>query len=372
MKGVSLCTEIIYTFRTHLHAIFVQKNSLQYPDILRNFLNKSDANLSTNCTNYFDTAPKRTIMQKGFERKIIVSLAVLAVFGFFCFFREEAFDGYVGRADSAKQAGDEGEALENLIFANALDEKNRDVGISVKRAEVFYGRGDYAAAERELTQALQSDDGDSALYEFLGKVKNAEGDYAQAEKYYSGAFEIKANARLAIERAKNLVRGGKSSEAELVLQKTSGEDAAYYFGLIKANEGGYSAEDFEKIRNGKYKSNIALVEKFFKSEDDRAGSDYDLVSRADLFRKIGEEELVFANLDIVLARNGKYRDAYLVEGKTLTAAGKYDRALESFEKCLVLDSDNAEAIFYLGKIYEAAGDSEKAKAYGARYGSLSG
>lgn len=311
-------------------------------------------------------------MKKGLPRKIIVSLAVLAVFGFFCFFRGEVFDGYVGRANSAKQAGDEGAALENLIFANALDEKSRDAGILVKRAEIFYARGDYAAAEQELTQALRSDDRNSALYEFLGKIKNAEGDYAQAEKYYSRAFEIKPTAPLAIERAKNLVRGGRFAEAQVALKKTSGEDAIYYLGLIKANEGGYAAEDFDKIRNGKYKSNIVLVEIFFKSEVSRAESDYNLVSRADFFRKIGEEDLVFANLDIVLARNGKYRDAYLVAGKTLAAVGNYDRARESFEKCLALDTDNAEVIFYLSKVYEAKGDLEKAKEYGARYESLSG
>lgn len=309
-------------------------------------------------------------MQKGLERKIIVSLAVLAVFGFFCFLRNEALDGYVSRANSAKQAGDEGAALENLIFANALDEKNRGADISVKRAEIFYARGDYASAERELMQALRSDDRNAALYEFLGKVKNTQGDYAQAERYYSRAFEIKPTAPLAIERAKNLVRGGKSSAAKAALQKTSGEDVTYYLGLIRANEGGYAAEDFEKIRNGKYKSSIALVEKFFRSEDSHTESDYGLVSRADLFCKINEEAFVFANLDIVLARNGKYRDAYLVAGKAFVSAGNYDRAREPFEKCLILDADNAEALFYLSKIYEVAGDLEKAKEYESRYENL--
>jgi len=313
------------------------------------------------------------LMQKNLSRKIIISLTVLVVFGFFYFCREGIFNEYIGLANNAKQTGDKDAALENLIFASALDEKKSGGDISIKRAEVFYERGEYAAAEQELTQALASDSGNSALYELMGKTKNAQGDYAQAEKYFAKAYETDPTAELSVERAKNLARSGKFTEAEGVLeetrQKENSEDVIYYRGLIRLNNDKFSAEDFKNLGDGKYKSEASAVEDFFERTDNsvRFDSDYGLVSRADFFRKLGEKELALANLDIVLARNDKYRDAYLVLGKTLVAAGDYDQARASFEKCLMLDTGNAEALFYMSKIYEVTGSPEKAKEYEVRY-----
>lgn len=53
------------------------KNSSQYPDIPQNFLNKSDANLSTDCTNYFATVPKK----KGGEGALRKELATVMAHG---------------------------------------------------------------------------------------------------------------------------------------------------------------------------------------------------------------------------------------------------------------------------------------------------
>lgn len=315
-------------------------------------------------------------MQKNLSRKIIISLTVLVVFGFFYFCRENIFSKYISLANSAKQAGDKDAASENVIFASAMDEKESGGDISVKRAEVFYERGEYFAAERELAQALASDSGSSALYELMGKTKNAQGDYAQAEKYFAKAYGIEPTVELSVERAKNLTRDGKFTEAEKSLEearrKKDSEDIVYYRGLVRLNNNKFSAKDFENLSDGKYKSEVSAVEDFFEHTDNSArfNSDYELVSRADLFRKLGEKELALANLDIVLARNDKYRDAYLVLGKTLVAANDYDQARASFEKCLMLDANNTEALFYMGKIYETAGDLKKAKEYEAKYKNL--
>ncbi|MDD3006567.1 MAG: tetratricopeptide repeat protein [Candidatus Pacebacteria bacterium] len=315
-------------------------------------------------------------MQKTLSRKITVSLLVLAIFGFFYFFRETSFQGYISNASNAKRAGDEGVALENLIFASSLDEQGRDAEIVIKRAELLYGRGDYTAAEQELARPLESGRGTSALNGWMGRVKYAQGDYSSAEKYFSQAFKMDPTAKSAVERAGNLVRGGKFTEAETALQtaqqRISSEDVVYYLGLVRLDEGKYSTEDFASIRNGKYASEIAIIEEyiFHAGDDVRADSDYGLVKSAELFRKLGEEEFAFANLDIVLSRSNKYRDAYLVSGKTFAAAHDYVSAKEAFEKCLELDVDNIEAVFYLGKLYEAAGDREKAEEFAIRYEKL--
>lgn len=315
-------------------------------------------------------------MRRTLSRKIIVSLAVLVSFGFFYFFRETTFRKYVDSAAGAKQAGDEAAAMKDYIFASALDERGRADGKSIERAESFYGRGDYVSAERELAPALADGEGTSALNGWMGRVKNAEGDYAAAEKYFAKEFTLEPTAESAIERSLNLMRDGKFAEAEMALQaaqqKTSNEDIAYYLGLVKWDEGKYSSDDFASIRNGKYAGEIAAVEDYIERAHDvaHADSDYSLVSRADLFRGLGEVELAFANLDIVLKRNDKYCDAYLVSGKTFIAIGNYTSAKEAFEKCLILDVDNAEAVFYLSKLYEASGDREKAAEFADRYESL--
>lgn len=315
-------------------------------------------------------------MRKTLSRKIIVSLAVLVSFGFFYFFRETVFQKYVDSAASAKQAGDEAAAMKDFIFASALDEQGRADGKAIERAESFFGRGYYVSAEQELAPALVGCEGTSALNGWMGRVKNAQGDYAMAEKYFAREFALEPTAKAAIERALNLMRGGKFAEAEMALQtaqqKTSGEDVVYYLGLVRWDEGKYSLDDFAAIRNGKYAGEIAVVEDYIERAHDDAhtDSDYSLVSRADLFRDLGEEELAFANLDIVLARNDKYCDAYLVSGKTFIAIGNYSSAKEAFEKCLALDVDNAEAVFYLSKLYEASGDRGKAAEFADRYESL--
>lgn len=293
-------------------------------------------------------------MIKVSRRKIILLSAVLAIFGFFCFFRAKLSEEYMTSADSARQSGDEQVAMENLVFADALLEKSRNPELSIKRAEILFERRDYAAAEKELRRTMKSNDKDPALYIFLGKIKFAEGDYAEAENNFATAYGLSPTTELAVLRAKNLGRAGKFSEAEAILkqaeQNVFSEDIIYYIGLVR----NFSVEDFAKIRNGKYKSEIDLIEGFFSGDDEklRTDCDYGIVSRADLFRRLGETEFALANLDVAIGHNDKYRDAYLVQGKTFLMVGEYDQARESFEKSLALDADNAEALLYVNKLDE--------------------
>lgn len=55
VEDLGFCNEIIHTFRTHLHIIFILKNPQSILIHSQIFKNKFDANLSTNCTPYFIT-----------------------------------------------------------------------------------------------------------------------------------------------------------------------------------------------------------------------------------------------------------------------------------------------------------------------------
>ncbi len=296
-------------------------------------------------------------MQDTLRRKIGISLIVLAVFGFFYFRREKLSDHYLDRAEKARIAGDEEEALRNFVLGAALKEKRGSGEVAVERAEIFLGRGDFVPAEKLLLRALEEDGTSAQVYGLLGRIGSARGEYARAEEYYALAATEGGNATIiALERAKNLVRAGEFFEAENMLfaavEDSSDEDAIYYLGLVRANAGRFSPADFAALRGGEYEDDIALVEDYFTSEDSDVATDVSLVACADLFRRLGEGELALADLEIVLARNGKYRDAYLVSGKTYLALGDRSAAGDAFQKALALDGDNKEAIFYLSRIYE--------------------
>jgi len=71
------------------------KNSSKYLDIPRNFLNKSGANLSTDCTNYFATVPKVVMYQYNPTTKVVKRSSIATLNGivacFWCFFMREVY-----------------------------------------------------------------------------------------------------------------------------------------------------------------------------------------------------------------------------------------------------------------------------------------
>jgi|GEM_PF-2080485 tetratricopeptide (TPR) repeat protein len=317
---------------------------------------------------------KNEPMQDAMRRKIVISLAVLAVFGFFYFCRERMVSEYADRARLKEQNGNEAAALSDLVMAAALEEKNGKGDAAVKRARIFFASGNFRAAEKELLEALENGGNSAELYSLLGKIKKAEGEYDKAEEYYVLATAKKEDAAVILERAKNLARSGKFFEAESVLSSAaarfSDEDISYYLGLVRAHAGRFSAEEFAPLRGGKHEDDIVSAIGFFAKKNSASPADDVLVARADLFCRIGAEDLALADLDVVLERRDKYRDAYLVQGKAYLVQGDYAAAQKAFEKALALDSKNSQALFYLGRIYQAAGDEEKADEFIKRYKSL--
>lgn len=320
---------------------------------------------------------KKELMQDFLRRKIRVSLLVLAVFGFFYFCREGLSDGYAARARLSERGGDEAAALSDFFVAAALEEGRGEGDAAVRRSRIFYSIGNFRAAEKELSDAISAGKKSAELYAWLGRVKSAEKEYAEAERCYFLAWQGGESADIALFRARNLIRSGKFAEAERALEEAvrrfPDEELRCLLGLVRANAGKFSPADFTDIRAGERADGIALAEKFFSSAPSADfDADRSLVARADLFRRIGETDLALADLDVVLARNGRYRDAYLVSGKTFFALGDRAEAKDAFEKALLLDGDNAEAIFYLSKICEADGDEERSRDLAARYEVLAG
>lgn len=315
-------------------------------------------------------------MQDLRHRKITIALLVLAVFGFFYFCREKLSAHYAYRAGRMQAAGEEEAALWDLVLATALDEKEEGSDLAAGRAEIFLGRGEYARAEAELLRALEKEGESVRLYGLLARVQHVRGEYARAEEYYARAADLGENPALSLARAKNLARWGKLSEAENLLagaaEGAGEEESRYYLGLVRANAGKFSAADFAALRGESYVGSIALLEECFSRPEAQGATDSALVVRADLFRRLGAEDLALGNLDAVLARNGKYRDAYLVLGKIFLALEDPVAASAAFEKALGLDGDNREALAYLQRLYREAGNAERAEQLGARAQALDG
>lgn len=296
-------------------------------------------------------------------------IAVLACFGFFYFIRERMAEGYMEEAAKARNLGNESAAFEQLAFAGALNEQ-RGAQAHLERAEIMLSRKDFDGAQSELSRALGKGD-DARVYASSGRLENMRGDYTKAEEYYKKAYELQGGKELLLTRARNLMRGQDGELAEKLLEEsqksTPDPDVAYYLGLIRADSGNYSAQDFADLKNGEHEKEVRAVEDFFRSGAfARFDSDYALVSRAQLFRRVGATEIALADLDKVLAHNGKYRDAYLVQGMAYADIGDFEKAEKAFIKSVELDPDHKESLYGLSKVYEATGDKTRAGEYTKR------
>ncbi|MFA7169465.1 MAG: tetratricopeptide repeat protein [Candidatus Paceibacterota bacterium] len=312
------------------------------------------------------------------QKTFVYFLMILASFGFFYAIRENILDRHLEKANHLCNEGQNNEALVDFLFADALVEQDGDVFLKMKRAEIFYVAGDLRAAEKELLKVLKEDKNNSEVYKFLGRIKHGEGDYLEAEKYYASSYEINPTSEVLILRVKNFARAGQFSQARKVLIAKGGgvfeEDVMFYLGLLDFNENYIFSEELFGIRNGEYHKEVEMIVGFF--DDFEVGgtgnSDYDLLRKAEFFNLIGETDFALSNVDVVLAKNKKYRDAYLVSGKSFLIDGEYEKSVDAFEKCLSLDVNNVEAYFYLAEIYDKTGDRELADKYEKRYESLNG
>lgn len=308
-------------------------------------------------------------MQKEIVRKFMMLIAVLACFGFFYFIREKIAEGYMEEAAKVRSRGNESAALEQLAFAGALNEQ-RGAQAHLERAEIMLSRKDFDGAQSELSRALGKGD-DARVYASLGQIENMRGDYTKAEEYYKKAYELQGGKELLLTRARNLMRGQEGDLAEKLLEESQKSvpdpDVAYYLGLIRADSGNYSAQDFADVKNGEHEKEAGILEDFFRSGAfARFDSDYALVSRAQLFCRIGATEIALADLDKVMVHNGKYRDAYFVQGMAYADAGDFEKAEKAFIKSLGLDPDHEESLYGLSNVYEAMGDKTRAAEYAKR------
>lgn len=306
----------------------------------------------------------------------VISAAVLIIFGLFYVQREKLFNSYSREAESLYGQGRTNEALSNFLFAGAMDEGKRSASAELNRAKIFYENGDVASSEKEAREVLGADGNNSEASKLLGDIKHRQGDFAEAEKYYEKAYAADPSSENLKSMIRNLVREGKAFEAGQKLKYVQGnlsEDAAYYLGLLDFNETGIFPEEiFSSIKNGKYKKEIAAIGSFY--DDSYAGSgnssDYALVKKADMFDMINETDFAFSDLEAVLKRNSGYCGAYITLGKSFLISENYEKSAGAFQKCLDLDVNNAQSLYYLGMIYEKIGNADKSNEYWKKYNDL--
>lgn len=306
------------------------------------------------------------------SRYIIAVFVILLVFGLFYVSRNVLSDYYVKRADIFYGQNKTDEALTGYLFADALGERSGSSSAKIQRAQVFYAGSDLSSAEKEISQVLKADKNNPQAIEFMGDIKHRQEKFSEAEKYYDRAYGLNHSSDYLINKIRNLVREGKTFDAQESLggaSKDFPEAVSYYLGLVDFNKDGKFPLEFEKMDSGKYAREISIIHDFCQSSSEINGSDsdYELVGKADIFNKINEPD--FARLDLysVIRKNDKYCDAYITLGKSFLISDDYDKSADAFEKCLNLDVNNTQSLFWLSEIYGKTGDNRKAQDYKERY-----
>lgn len=295
-------------------------------------------------------------MKIKLQKNVVVIISILIIFSFFYLLRENLCEKYVQSAKSNPS--------ESLLFTGVLSEREKGISSKIKRAEIFYNSEDYASAEKELLEVLDIDKNNSEAYKLLGAIKYKIGDFSGAEQYYAKVSALNPSSDIAIARSKNLIRNGKMSEAEGLLQenKTKWEngDLDYYLVLIEFNNNNHLPDKSLSMAEKMHKDELDKIKNFVEENKEIGNSDYALIKKADLFNSINEVDFAFYNIDEVLKNNKGYGDAYLVLGKSLFISNSYDKAREVFEKCLSLDINNSEVYFWLSEVYDRLGEQVKA------------
>lgn len=318
---------------------------------------------------------KRLMKDKNFFQKTLVSFAIiLIVFGFFYALREAIFADYFNRAESYYAQGNRGIAAESFLFADALSEKSAGAAMKIRQAEISYMKGDFETAEKKLLEASKKYGDDPAVYRLLGQISRKAGRYDQAERYYEASYSLDPVFDVLIERMRSLVRTGRREEAIRLMKdaEKDEEGASYYRGLLSLDADSSLVLEFSQGENSEYAEKMNAIREFLDKEKrmNLSDSDYSLISKADLYNRLGETDFAMRNIEIVLSRNDNYRDAYLVLGKSLMIEGENKKAAEALEKSLALDVNNPETLFLLKEAYARSGNWEKAESVRGKYESL--
>lgn len=223
-----------------------------------------------------------------------------------------------------------------------------------------YQKREFEKAEYVLRQIVAETDRFPDVYDMLGVVAHARGDFALAERNFEKAVSLNPNY----------------TEAQLNLMVTYNDLGKYekardvYAQIRHRGQGGaLQADPFAKGKIANMHADVSqayldagmLTEAIHELERAVAlcPQFVDLRARlATLYRDSGNTERAKEQLQVALANNARYVPARVMLGVLLLTGGDCDSAIREFENALSVDSENRSAQMYLRLARAQRGRSE--------------
>ena len=211
-----------------------------------------------------------------------------------------------------------------------------------------YQKREFDKAEYLLKQVVQQTDRFADVFDMLGVIAHAQGDFAQAEQYFEKAVSLNPNY----------------TEAQLNLMVTYNDLGKYdsareIYARIRGRSG--SSGQADPFAMGRIANMHAEISQAYQDagmpneavlELERAvalcPTFADLRTRlATLYRDLGHKDRAREQLEIAKQHNPNYVQARVLLGVSLLSAGEYEPAIGEFEAVLAHDSEHKSAQMYL-------------------------
>lgn len=209
------------------------------------------------------------------------------------------------RGLSLSSEGKNAEAIQDLSILITADPK--DFGSLLNRATIEMAAGDLAAADKDVQTAVALQPNNAAVLSSAGRLAEQRGDYPLAIKYFSKQIDSQKASPYA------------PSLGETPLIGIGGAFAARaeaYHGL--GDEKNAIADTDSAIAAGYKEPEVRLL-------------------RANIFFEQGDHERSAKEAELATAEHPKSDYAFVLAGKTYSALGMRDKAMQAFDRALSLN-----------------------------------
>ena len=289
-----------------------------------------------------------------------------------------------------------------LQLARVVEERPHFIKAHLLLALLYMRREDYTKAGRSLYKILQIDKSNSKALYYMSIVKQNTGRAEAEKKRMTKAFSHKqmedddiilpptykenTGISIVIHIVIGLVLGVVAAYFLILPTRISDLNRVHYEELIsysqQLNNANQQIQDLEsqnqeiqtqadtvqaqldELQSGntsiiaQYKSLIGVLQSYRAGDLVTAALSY---AQAD-FSLITDEEVLAVVNDVQTDMTSNVYQTLVTTGVEQWNAGNTDRAMECFQASLALVPDNPEAMYYVGRLYQDAGDTENANA----------
>lgn len=251
-------------------------------------------------------------------------------------------DAYAGMANAYRNAGKEEESAKALKAGRAAFPK--DQGLIISEVNYFLGKGDNAAAEKSINEAIALDSKNATLYFALGSV-------------YDNLANPKGYVDIGMDRAEvEKLTGAATRSEKVTLEGKEYENAFYGTKRITYDNGKVKAITGDKVIDLKKPANytelIQKGENAYKKSIEIDGNYFDALFNLGAMKYNEGAEIMNKIKDI--------SDDALYNAEKGKADEKFKAALPYNEKAREVNPKDRDNLMMLKNIYARLGNTEKA------------